>query len=115
MRCSEEAKTVVRLHSYPQTIYSSPDSYREDRAPDYESEGLRFSRQGGIINRQTYREVFQLAECVFWVHVVVGSSPAFPTKNGEISVKANTAVCESVNTGFESRISPKGNTLTLES
>ena len=51
---------------------------------------------------------------MFWIHEVVGSSPAFPTiTNGEISVKANTAECESVNTEFESRILPKGNALTM--
>ncbi len=44
---------------------------------------------------------------VFWIHEVAGSSPVFPTINGEISVKANTAVCESANTEFESRILPK--------
>lgn len=43
---------------------------------------------------------------VFWIHEVAGSSPVFPTINGEISVKANTAVCESANTEFESRILP---------
>lgn len=89
-----------------------------DRAPDYESEGLRCSRQGGIINRQYKREVEESGRPRwFWKPEFAGSNPASPTKNknGEISVMANTAVCESVNTGFESRISPKGNTLTLES
>lgn len=41
------------------------------------------------------------------VYQQVDSSPVFPTINGEISVKANTAVCESANTEFESRILPK--------
>lgn len=52
---------------------------------------------------------------VFWMHEVVGSSPAFPTIDGKISVKANTVVCGTTDAEFESRILPQGNALTLES
>lgn len=46
---------------------------------------------------------------MFWKHEAAGSSPVFPTNiNDEISVKVNTAVCESVNKSSSLLFHPKG-------